>query len=62
MKGVKEMSRRDRYNNEENLMEASDIQANEVVEETPVVEPVKEIKPEPAKKVETVKQTGPVRN
>ena len=56
------MSRRDRYNNEENLTEASDIQANEVVEETPAVEPVKEIKPEPVKKVETVKQTGPVRN
>ena len=56
------MSRRDRYNNEENLTEASDIQANEVVEETPVVEPVKEIKPEPVKKVENVKQSGPVRN
>lgn len=56
------MSRRDRYNNEENLTEASDIQASEVVEETPAVEPVKEIKPEPAKKVENIKQTGPVRN
>lgn len=56
------MSRRDRYNNEENLTEASDIQASEVIEETSVAEPVKEIKPEPAKKVENVKQTGPVRN
>lgn len=56
------MSRRDRYNNEENLTEAIDIQDNEVIEETLVAEPVKEIKPEPAKKVETVKQTGPVRN
>lgn len=62
MKGVKEMSRRDRYNNEENLTEVSDIQASEVVEETPVTEPVKEIKPEPAKKVENIKQSGPVRN